>query len=437
MHSRFFSTPSRILGWVAGISFGLTLLAQPLSACSIPVFRYALEFWEPDPYEFIILHRGPLSEPDAKRMQELAAASKATPPANLTVSQVDLDGTLEEPIRSLWEKHQSDSLPHVIVRYPESYLVASVAAAFPLADLQASAWAHSPSRQEIVKRISQGETAVWVFIDSGNKEKDDAAFKTLEETLTKLESSLALPEPSTEESTLRELGLDKEPTGLRIAFSTIRLTKNDTQEQPLVQQLMRSEPDLEELSVNPMTFAIFGRGRMLPGLVGGGISPDIISEVGQFLVGPCSCQVKAENPGADLIFSADWASVVPDNNDEPDTPVEERAPLNVAGLVPPLANKSAPKDVPVVAKLDAGPETAAGTASTSANEGVPKLPSLTATVSEQPVARPDVPSTVAADGATESTAERESPLLRSVLLLAGIGVLVLLIGTILLTKKSN
>ncbi len=31
-------------------------------ACKVPVFRYALEHWQPDPYLAIVLHRGPLSE---------------------------------------------------------------------------------------------------------------------------------------------------------------------------------------------------------------------------------------------------------------------------------------------------------------------------------------------------------------------------------------
>ncbi|HUQ72324.1 MAG TPA: hypothetical protein VM165_22550, partial [Planctomycetaceae bacterium] len=31
-------------------------------ACNVPVFRYALEHWRPDPYRLTVLHRGPLDD---------------------------------------------------------------------------------------------------------------------------------------------------------------------------------------------------------------------------------------------------------------------------------------------------------------------------------------------------------------------------------------
>ena len=40
---------------------GLLILAPAVGqACSIPVFRYALERWQPSPYDVLIFHRGPL-----------------------------------------------------------------------------------------------------------------------------------------------------------------------------------------------------------------------------------------------------------------------------------------------------------------------------------------------------------------------------------------
>ena len=34
-------------------------------ACNVPVFRFALERWRPDPYRLTVFHRGPLA--DAER----------------------------------------------------------------------------------------------------------------------------------------------------------------------------------------------------------------------------------------------------------------------------------------------------------------------------------------------------------------------------------
>src|SRR5438552_1460043 len=44
----------------------LLLFAFPSPACNIPVFRFALEYWKPEPYELFILHKGPLPESQRK-----------------------------------------------------------------------------------------------------------------------------------------------------------------------------------------------------------------------------------------------------------------------------------------------------------------------------------------------------------------------------------
>ena len=43
----------------------VALVGAGAQACSVPVFRYALERFEVDPYEFVVFHRGPLA-PDVK-----------------------------------------------------------------------------------------------------------------------------------------------------------------------------------------------------------------------------------------------------------------------------------------------------------------------------------------------------------------------------------
>jgi hypothetical protein len=59
-----------------------------------------------------------------------------------------------------------------------------------------------------------------------------------------------------------------------------------------------------------MAFPVFGRGRVLWALVGAGIAKENIAEAGEFLTGPCSCQVKSLNPGCDLLLAADWESAL-------------------------------------------------------------------------------------------------------------------------------
>ena len=49
----------------------LLWLTNPANACSIPVFRYAMERWPADYYEGIVIHKGPLADdnPAAKLLQ--------------------------------------------------------------------------------------------------------------------------------------------------------------------------------------------------------------------------------------------------------------------------------------------------------------------------------------------------------------------------------
>ena len=69
--------------------------------------------------------------------------------------------------------------------------------------------------------------------------------------------------------------------------------------------LLSSESDLADRQA-PMVFPIFGRGRILYALIGSGITPANIREACIFLIGPCACEIKDDNPGIDLLITADW-----------------------------------------------------------------------------------------------------------------------------------
>jgi hypothetical protein len=73
--------------------------------------------------------------------------------------------------------------------------------------------------------------------------------------------------------------------------------------------LLNSESDLRDYK-EPMAFPVFGRGRVLYAVVGQGISADTIRKASSFIAGPCSCQVKEQNPGFDLLLSCDWDELV-------------------------------------------------------------------------------------------------------------------------------
>ncbi len=109
-------------------------------------------------------------------------------------------------------------------------------------------------------------------------------------------------------------GPPEAPANLKVQFSTIRLSRKTADERMFLAMLMHSEKDLldEEYAVEPMVFPVFGRGRVLWALVGKGINDENMFESCMYITGACSCEVKFQNPGTDLLFSKDWDEALAD-----------------------------------------------------------------------------------------------------------------------------
>lgn len=296
----------RQLRWWLLILLSSTSLSFPaaVSACSVPVFRYALERWPADDYEVILFHRGPLSAVDQKTVALLEATrDQEGPRCNLALTMVDLAGSVEPAAKGLWEAQATEALPWLVVRYPKSSRLEGIVWSGRLTPEAVQLLRESPLRRELARRIREGETAVWVLLESGNRDKDQAAADLIQAQLQKLPTRLKLPEAAKDDPE----DPPNRPPGppLHIAFSLMRLSRTNPAEQVLMHMLLNSEDDLKT-TPEPMAFPIFGRGRALYALVGAGITADNIGEACGFLVGACSCRVKEMNPGTDLLMTADW-----------------------------------------------------------------------------------------------------------------------------------
>ena len=397
---------------------GILLAPGSTYACSIPVFRYALQFWEPDPYDVLVFHKGALSEEDEKAVKQLTAAADPETRANVNIQRVDLAGEPGEALEALWKQQGTTKLPHVLMLYPESYGPAVPAESGSLAAFKVEAWTTSPARKAITERIAKGESAVWILLECGDEKKDTAAANTLKETLAKLEKSLQLPEQAPETDLLFETGLDVQ-ADLRLAFSTLRVSRQDPAEKHFVSHLLSSEDDLREFD-EPMVFAVFGRGRMLPALVGKGINEDVVTEVASFLVGPCSCQVKAQNPGVDLLISVDWENLLHEANA---ALAEQASPVPSAAVAPDAVSSNEGEGDPPAPAGDAPLSTSVSTVSAT-----------TPSPSVSPA-----PEVVAISGAPEESAPvptSRGPLYQGVLILVGLGLAALLVATVVILVRK-
>lgn len=293
----------------------VVLLGVSALACQVPVFRYALERWDADNYEVYVLTSGPLSKEDEKKLLPLRKLSEAGK-AGMTRITLTVLGSrqpnVSDPRLKRWLKNRADSKsPRMAVFYPWSSNAASTEPVFAqsLTAKAVDSIANSPARDELRNRLAAGHSAVWILVLSGVKQKDDAAKSRLEAQLSMDQKRLELPTP--EELEIEASVLANAKIKLQIKFSVLTIRRDDPQEAFLLSTLINSESDLAEFD-EPMAFPVFGRGRVLYALVGKGIAAHTIGAASAFVVGPCSCQVKEQNPGFDLLLNADWAKAIGD-----------------------------------------------------------------------------------------------------------------------------
>jgi hypothetical protein len=274
---------------------GALLLSTHMTrACTIPVYEYALVNWPADIYRVTVFHSEPFSEKDHAVVTWLQEASYTYDlAANYLLEVVDVSQELSADKQAVWDSLESPELPFLVVQYPQ------------IADYQGIVWSgclclesaqmivDSPARREIAKRqLNDGNAAVWVLLESGDATEDAAAETFIAEQLALLNATLAEEKDE----------FDAE----KAAFSLFRISRSDPQEEVFIKMLMYCEPGLFEFARYPMVFPVFGRGRALYAIAGGGITDRNIALAADFITGFCSCQVKEENPGTDLLMVVDW-----------------------------------------------------------------------------------------------------------------------------------
>lgn len=318
------------------------LLASTAQACSVPVFRYALERWRPDPYEVLVYYRGTLTPEHDQLLDRLNPEYVPGEPfPNAAVSRINLDGAVRPEFAAIWEEESrhSEDLPWVVLRTPwrgENETVWRGA----LTEASVAAILDSPLRAEIVRRLIAGESIVWVYLSGVDAEHDAALADLCAARLTDLQREIELPSIRPEDL----LELSVQPEQLRLKFSLLRVDRASQEEALLVRSLLAVQRELQrpEFSSEPMLFPVFGRGRVFFPLVGEQIDAAHLEELARFLCGACQCTIKQQNPGIDLLTSVDWdASVRGTLADRPLPPLAGLGDFATPGLGPEAASSAA------------------------------------------------------------------------------------------------
>ena len=275
-------------------------------ACNIPVFRYALEYWPQDNYEITIYHKDSFTAEENIQIEKLREYSNSKD-VNINISIIDLSIENNEIHKNIPDSSPDLAYPRMIVNYPTVTNIKDNVWDTPVNSDNISKLIDSPVRQKICRDILDENSAVWILLESGDKEKDDNIENFLETYLKELEGTLKLPDPV--EGNNYVVGDEPEVYPDKIKFSLHRLSRNDPQEQLTIQMLLNTESDLGFYN-EPLAFPVFGRGRILYALVGKGITKENVEDTCKFILGPCSCVVKDLNPGIDLLMHLDWNSSI-------------------------------------------------------------------------------------------------------------------------------
>ena len=394
----------------------LLLTTWSALACQVPVFRFALERWEADAYLVVITP----ASPDGELSEEEAAVQQL------------LESTREEMevAANIWlkvgEPADAESGGSLAVYYPQKIRGMELAPIWQGAATVENARKilDSPARRELTKRILAGDSATWILLKSGAPEKDQQSATNLESFLSEAAGMLKIPDGVVTRAKVDAGEFVGNPDNilrsevpLKIDFSTIEISRDDPAEEIFLEMLLNLESDLHEFEGDPMVFPVFGRGRVLEPLIGPGINRDNALEYAAYLCGACSCEVKDQNPGMDLLIAADWETAL------------ESGTVVIDKILPPLEGTAA--------------LTAA--AKGSASQGAllkPHFPEKAGDATASGEESAEVPSQTGSDatGAPDDTLIAAKPMLSPALTTGiAVGGAIVLIGiaSVLVRRKSN
>ena len=237
------------------VLFGLLSIA-----CTTKVSEWVLLNSEANMYTLVYFHKDAVPGTIQKQNDELG---KTISNANIQFTSLSKDN-IDQPYYALYYKNR---LFNKFTDYKE------------LRNLTTS-----PLREKIAAELMTGKLCVMLYLKTDDKSKDDKGMQVLQNALNS--------------SPFKEV----------IAF--VELSKSNVEEAHFVSMLLNVEGDLKTIK-EPMLFGVFGRFKALEPLLGEGITEENINLMIHFLTADCSCLIKDDLPGTDILFKNDWDSPEP------------------------------------------------------------------------------------------------------------------------------
>jgi hypothetical protein len=259
------------------------------------VFRYALERWPSDRYEAVVTHSWDLSDDEETVVEawEKAVGSGL----NLTFMRHDARQSAEPGFTERWVL-PATGRPWLMLQSPSTWRRQVMIHTGPLGPGLLNEIVDSPARRELVRRLLAGDSVVWLVVGDQGDAATQSVIESLSSDLERLGDELPLPD-----------GIDLpgsevySDVPLTLRFSVLPVDRGDARESHLCQLAQWLRPD--DMS-QPLVIPVFGRGRALEVIPAETLDTPLIEDISRYLSGPCSCQVKEQNPGFDLLLAVDW-----------------------------------------------------------------------------------------------------------------------------------
>ena len=260
------------------------LLSINTFACSVPVFRYALEYWQPDPYQIILSYNPAQTNNLPEVLTELKKYK-----ANRTF--------IVKKIKS----SQSDE--EIILKYPADKRIRNIVWDASLSTQNLDKILNSPARKEFADKILNGDSLVFLLLEGSNSKQNNKIAATILTNIPLLENQIKLPHEYTD---IPKEDLKIYDTNIVFKLSMMRLSRTNSQDKIFINILTKSLPESIYKQSDPIVFPVFARGRMLSALREKDVNYKTLKKMCEYVAGECSCEIKAGNPGFDIFIPLGW-----------------------------------------------------------------------------------------------------------------------------------
>lgn len=241
--------------------FRVIILAGIISlSCTTRVSEWVLVNAMPETYTLVYFHGGELTAEEVKQNEALMPAME---PANIRF-RTSRKGGIQSPYYILYYRDR------IFARYNSVPEIKELCT--------------SPLRRSIADELLSGKLCVMLYLKTGEAGKDAEGWQALQ--------NFMLTSP------------------FREVITVVELNRNSDLETHFANMLLHVEDDLKDIR-EPMLFGIFGRFKALEPLVDGGITEENIRLMVDYFTAECSCVIKDDLPGTDILYAGSWENPKP------------------------------------------------------------------------------------------------------------------------------